>query len=81
MSWDKFESVANLVMYDAGFGETVINPNLKIVGVDNWWLERAEYDGSEWWDYKEFPDGSATDFVPEDLFRTFIYGGSYVQDE
>ena len=22
---------------------------------DNWWLERAEYDGSEWWEFKTIP--------------------------
>ena len=25
-----------------------------VVG-NNWWLERHEYDGSEWWEYKQFP--------------------------
>lgn len=21
----------------------------------DWWLERAEYDGAEWWDYMTYP--------------------------
>lgn len=25
-----------------------------VVG-DNWWIERHEYDGNEWWEYKEKP--------------------------
>ena len=28
--------------------------DLVVVG-DSWWLERHEYDGSEWWEYKEKP--------------------------
>jgi hypothetical protein len=27
---------------------------LEIVG-DDWWLERHEYDGAEWWEYKTKP--------------------------
>lgn len=22
---------------------------------DGWWIERAEYDGSEWWEFKTIP--------------------------
>lgn len=40
--------------YDDGYGCAEINEGLKIVG-ENWWLERHEYDGSEWWEYKEKP--------------------------
>lgn len=25
-----------------------------VVG-DDWWLERHEYDGSEWWEFKRLP--------------------------
>lgn len=42
------------VNYDAGFGGIEISPRLIICGKD-WWLERNEYDGSEWWEYKEQP--------------------------
>ena len=41
--------------YDAGYGFPEINMNLLIVG-DNWWLERQEYDGSEWWEFKKYPE-------------------------
>lgn len=40
--------------YDAGYGLNVIPLNLKIVGKD-FWLERREYDGSEWWEFKTYP--------------------------
>ena len=41
-------------LYDNGYGGQEVDANLVIVG-DNWWLERAEYDGSEWWDFKRPP--------------------------
>lgn len=40
--------------YDDGYGAPEIATDLIIVGED-WWLERHEYDGSEWWEYKELP--------------------------
>ena len=42
------------VDYDNGFGTEEINPDLKLVGAD-FWLERHNYDGSEWWEFKELP--------------------------
>jgi hypothetical protein len=40
--------------YNDSWGIPYINLNLKIVGED-WWLERGEYDGSEWWEFKTMP--------------------------
>lgn len=40
--------------YDSGYGLEVINTDLLVVG-DDWWLERATYDGSEWWEFKTLP--------------------------
>lgn len=40
--------------YDASYGAVEVNPDLKIVG-DGWWLERASYDGSEWWEFRAPP--------------------------
>ena len=40
--------------YDNDYGSAEVKASLVIVG-DGWWLERAEYDGSEWWEYKENP--------------------------
>jgi len=53
MTWDDFEKEANFE-YDDGFGGEKINTSLLVVG-KNFWLERHEYDGSEWWEYKEQP--------------------------
>ena len=41
--------------YDSGYGSTEVAEDLLIVG-DNWWLERHEYDGAEWWEYKAIPN-------------------------
>jgi hypothetical protein len=51
--WADFERVAN-IEYDDGLGVNYIDSTLVIVG-DDWWLERDEYDGSEWWEYKTHP--------------------------
>ena len=39
---------------DAGYGGVEVAEDLIIVG-ESWWLERHEYDDSEWWEYKELP--------------------------
>lgn len=48
-----FRKIAD-VEYDGGFGWQEVADDLLIVG-SHWWLERHQYDGSEWWDYKEIP--------------------------
>ena len=50
---NEFLNIAN-VEYDSGYGAPEVAQDLLVVG-DNWWLERHEYDGSEWWEYKEIP--------------------------
>jgi hypothetical protein len=52
-TWDDFEKVAN-IEYDNGYGGNEIAMDLWIVGKD-FWLERHEYDGSEWWEFKSIP--------------------------
>ena len=53
ITWENFEEIAD-VEYDSGFGSAEVAKDLIIVG-KNWWLERHEYDGSEWWEYKSIP--------------------------
>ena len=53
MTWDDFASQANRE-YDEGYGGAEVKYDLQIVGA-NWWLERHEYDGSEWWEFKSLP--------------------------
>lgn len=49
-----FKKMANKT-YNSGFGFAEVPLDLKIVGED-WWLERAEYKGAEWWKFKKMPD-------------------------
>lgn len=57
-NWKSFKRNADFD-YDNGYGINLISHNLKIVG-DKWWLEREDYDGSEWWEFKEHPNGTTT---------------------
>ena len=57
------------VEYNDGFGSEEINTDLILVGKD-FWLERHEYDGSEWWEYKSMPN-----------VNDFIDGVVYIFDE
>lgn len=50
---DDFLRVAD-TNYDSGYGGQEVATDLFIVG-DDWWLERHEYDGSEWWEFKTIP--------------------------
>ena len=51
---DEFIKVANKADYDSGYGGNEVAGDLLVVGKD-WWLERGEYDGSEWWSLKRLP--------------------------
>ena len=50
---DQFVECANQE-YDDGYGASEVATDLLVVGSD-FWLERHEYDGAEWWEYKELP--------------------------
>ena len=52
-TWENFKKFAD-VDYEEGYGSAKVAQDLLIVG-DNWWLERGEYDGSEWWEFKQPP--------------------------
>lgn len=39
--------------YDSGYGGQLLYGNVWFT--DGTWLERGEYDGSEWWEYKTTP--------------------------
>lgn len=69
-TWEWFKSKANFE-YDNGYGGAEIPLSLVVVGED-FWLERHEYDGSEWWEYKRMPTEpfETKDF---DLQRVSIY--------
>ncbi len=41
--------------YDDGYGLAEVPAGFVLVGA-GFWLERHEYDGSEWWEYKSMPE-------------------------
>ncbi len=67
-----FLQQAKRIDYDPSFGGEVINPSLKIVFANGSWLERHEYDGSEWFEHKSIPkpDGVKDSYSIFDLFRS-----------
>lgn len=62
-SWEAFSEVAKKENYDDGYGGTEVPTDLLVVGKD-FWMERHEYDGSEWWEYKEQPKMPEQEFTP-----------------
>jgi hypothetical protein len=52
----QFESFLDSIdfAYDAGYGAPVLDGFIWYA--DSTWSEREEYDGAEWWDYKQRPD-------------------------
>ena len=51
-TWSEFLTLAD-IEYDAGFGGQEIASDLTIVFSDGSTMWRAEYDGSEWWEYSK----------------------------
>ena len=51
----EFWAVADNTTYDNGYGLEEIPMDLRIYFSDGSWLERREYDGSEWWKYQYHP--------------------------
>lgn len=51
---ENFKEVAYKTNYYASYGTAEIRSDLMLVGW-NWWLERQEYDGSEWWELQTKP--------------------------
>ena len=66
ISKSQFLELANR-NYDAGYGGQEVNEHLLVVGKD-FWLERHEYDGMEWWEYKTQPIQPAKEKVITTLF-------------
>ncbi len=65
-SWERFKALAKDLEYDAGYGGQEIANDLIVVAA-TWWLERHEYDGSEWWALKEMPKKPNKHCSPERL--------------
>lgn len=55
-------------IYDNGYGAEEVDTSLMIVGND-WWMERHEYDGSEWWEFKRIPKKTDKTYYPAKTFQ------------
>jgi hypothetical protein len=62
---DHFRTIADS-FYDAGYGSPEIPLDLMVVGPD-WWLERHEYDGAEWWEFKQYPIEPSREVRPKKI--------------
>lgn len=60
-TWDAFAALADF-SYDAGHDEQNIRQSLVVVFNDGSWLERHEYDESEWWEYKKTPSVTLNEY-------------------
>lgn len=65
-TWEEYAKLADME-YDDGYGGQEICASLVVVG-DDWWLERHEYDGSEWWEFKKLPIKPACHCAPLNLY-------------
>ena len=82
-SIDNFFNVINF-NYNNGYGWNEIRSDLKIVFTDYSWLERSEYDGSEWWSYKScprMPDTMCENPTMKDLMDDYVYERDYKKKE
>ena len=70
--WKEFKELSDFE-YDNGFGHQEVAGDLIIVGND-WWLERQEYDGSEWWEYKTFPEKPKNKIIPKVISNSQLSG-------
>ena len=64
-TWEVFERLADKD-YDNSYGDAEVVIDLLIVGKD-FWLERHEYDGSEWGEYKTMPKKPDRQIKPHTL--------------
>lgn len=58
---EEFRKYSNTI-YDDGYGAPEVAEDLLVIGKD-FWLERHEYDGSEWWEFKQMPKYEKLPFV------------------
>lgn len=54
-TWAEFAKIADRE-YDGGYGRREVWFDLVIIFKDGSWLERAEYDGREGWQFKRAPN-------------------------
>jgi hypothetical protein len=81
-TWDEFARVADFT-YNSGYGSELIHGRLLVVG-EGWWLERADYDGAEWWDLKKTktkPETHLPKLKRRDLLRPSILDCDWAKEK
>lgn len=72
-TWAEFQTLAD-VDYDAGYGSAQVAPDLEIRFRDGSFMDRGEYDGSEWWEmHRTFAEPTET----RPIARLFVTDGGY----
>src|SRR5437868_4190620 len=54
ISWLEFTTCANQIYNNSSHVGVLVAMDLVVVGKD-WWLERHDYEGAEWWEFKTLP--------------------------
>ena len=60
LNYEEFKNIADFE-YDDGYGSQEIASDLIIYFKDHTYIERGEYDGSEWWEYNTPKDFNEND--------------------
>ena len=76
-TWKTFADAVRYIEYDSGFGAPMIDVSLAVVFKDGTWMERAEYDGAEWWEYKMCPVDTNIICTSEDKVKEAVLHHSY----
>ena len=69
VDWNSFKEAIKDYKYNRGYGVQYVWEDLRVVLYDGDYLERHEYDGSEWWVYVAKPpmDVLITKYDPEEM--------------
>jgi hypothetical protein len=77
-SWEAFTKLADREYYD-GHSSVEVATDLLVVGKD-FWLERHEYDGAEWWEFKTMPIQPQPVLNVKNLFSEYGYDLSKINE-
>lgn len=67
-TWEDFVELTKDLEYHNGYGGQEISASLTIGG-KGFWMERGEYDGSEWWEFRRTPKKPKEYKKPKDLLH------------
>lgn len=83
-TWEVFEEAAKGFSYDNGYGCAEVNITLVILFKDGSWMERGEYDGSEWWKHvslKHPMNDGIVELNPENVKKQLKGDSWYDEDD